>query len=985
MRCSPRATPGCPSGPTASPCGSSSTPRPDSRSSGPRSPCSTPRHCAGTPRRSRRGPPRMAWSSCRTARPRWRPRSGSCSSRLARPGSRSRRRARCAPPAPSASRASCSRTRSSRRPRSRSSRPSSPTPTSRSSRGSTRSRPSRRWNAGSRHPGPRCPDRSTCSSSSGRRADAPAPAPSTRPRRSRGASPTSPALRLAGVAGYEGSLGHDRSATAMVAVRDYLSDLLELHEAVRRIAPDDELIVSAGGSAYLDVVADVFDFEIEAEAEGARTRWVLRSGASLLHDDGFYHGISPLDGDRATAGTAALAPAMRGYARVVSHPEPRLALLDGGKRDFPYDEGLPVPFGVATALGGDETPLAGASVTALNDQHAFLRSDAPLPVVDRRRRVARALAPVHRLRQAALAPRRRARRQHARRRPRAHVLLRHGHRMTLLHPRRGRRRRRRLRRHGAGRRRTSTSWSRASASPASSLAERTPVDAAATVIEGRGRLLMPGFVDAHAHADGLVFDPDVQLALLRQGVTTVIGGQDGVSYAPGDGAYASEYFAAINGPHPSYRGGGIGALLAGYDGTTPAERRHARARGHGAPRGVRRGPRMPRRRRSSPRCARSWPTGSPRAPSASRPGSTTCRACSPRPRSSPPWPSRSRRRARVYVSHMRGGYEANSAAGIDEVAAIARHSGVAVHVSHFHAEPPIVHDLMGGLAASGVDATFDAYPYTRGCSILAMPILPASLTVRPTAEVLAVLADPDERARAAARLVPDHRRLPEPRARLARDAHARARRRTRVRVDARPHPRRGRAAGGLRPGHVRARRARRLAARGERGDGGAQRALPRRARVDPRASARARRLRRHLRRRASASRGRAARSRATCARSSSSSGVLSLAGCRGPRLHARRRPVRARPARAHPHRAGSPTSCSSTPTPCATARRTTSRSPSRRASTTCSSPACPCWRAARSRARRPAAASVARPCAATAVRDRDRHRDHRGGLTCRRA
>jgi N-acyl-D-amino-acid deacylase len=52
-------------------------------------------------------------------------------------------------------------------------------------------------------------------------------------------------------------------------------------------------------------------------------------------------------------------------------------------------------------------------------------------------------------------------------------------------------------------------------------------------------------------------------------VTTVIGGQDGVSYAPGDGAYASEYFAAINGPHPSYRGGGIGALLA----ATTARRR----------------------------------------------------------------------------------------------------------------------------------------------------------------------------------------------------------------------------------------------------------------------------------------------------------------------------------------------------------------------------------------------------------------------------
>jgi N-acyl-D-amino-acid deacylase len=96
---------------------------------------------------------------------------------------------------------------------------------------------------------------------------------------------------------------------------------------------------------------------------------------------------------------------------------------------------------------------------------------------------------------------------------------------------------------------------------------------------------------------------------------------------------------------------------------------------------------------------------------------------------------------------MRGGYEANSAAGIAEIAAIAQHSGVAVHVSHFHAEPPIVHDLMRGLAASGVDATFDAYPYTRGCSLLAMPMLPADLTVRPAHEVLAVLADAAERER----------------------------------------------------------------------------------------------------------------------------------------------------------------------------------------------------------------------------------------------
>src|SRR5699024_325067 len=64
--------------------------------------------------------------------------------------------------------------------------------------------------------------------------------------------------------------------------------------------------------------------------------------------------------------------------------------------------------------------------------------------------------------------------------------------------------------------------------------------------ECSGRLVMPGFIDAHSHADGLLADDAVQRSLLKQGVTSVIAGQDGVSYAPGDGAYANEYFAAIN-------------------------------------------------------------------------------------------------------------------------------------------------------------------------------------------------------------------------------------------------------------------------------------------------------------------------------------------------------------------------------------------------------------------------------------------------------
>src|SRR5262249_49574130 len=56
---------------------------------------------------------------------------------------------------------------------------------------------------------------------------------------------------------------------------------------------------------------------------------------------------------------------------------------------------------------------------------------------------------------------------------------------------------------------------------------------AAATIDATGRYLLPGFVDTHCHAESAVFDPTVQQALLRQGVTTVLLGQDGLSYAPG--------------------------------------------------------------------------------------------------------------------------------------------------------------------------------------------------------------------------------------------------------------------------------------------------------------------------------------------------------------------------------------------------------------------------------------------------------------------
>ena len=80
----------------------------------------------------------------------------------------------------------------------------------------------------------------------------------------------------------------------------------------------------------------------------------------------------------------------------------------------------------------------------------------------------------------------------------------------------------------------------------------------------------------------------------------------------------------------------------------------------------------------------------------------------------------------IYVSHMRGGYEDNSAAGLAEVVDICRAAGVRGHVSHFHARSELVCTLMDA-AVGRADLTFDSYPYSRGSSVLSMLLLPPDL------------------------------------------------------------------------------------------------------------------------------------------------------------------------------------------------------------------------------------------------------------------
>lgn len=58
------------------------------------------------------------------------------------------------------------------------------------------------------------------------------------------------------------------------------------------------------------------------------------------------------------------------------------------------------------------------------------------------------------------------------------------------------------------------------------------VDAAARVVDAAGRYAAPGFIDIHRHSDAFVFRPDFGEVQIRQGVTTTVNGNCGLSIAP---------------------------------------------------------------------------------------------------------------------------------------------------------------------------------------------------------------------------------------------------------------------------------------------------------------------------------------------------------------------------------------------------------------------------------------------------------------------
>ncbi|MEU5666568.1 amino acid deaminase [Streptomyces longwoodensis] len=184
-----------------------------------------------------------------------------------------------------------------------------------------------------------------------------------------------PTLRLVGVAGYEGEVPRATPERVHAWLRRLVGLAVDF-DAAGRFAGLDEIVVSAGGSAWFDAVADVF---ASVPGLSAPVLKLLRSGAYVSHDDGHYRRLTPFN---RVPEEGALEPAFRLWAQVVSRPSPEQAFLNAGKRDAAYDLDLPVA--QVVRRDGTERPATGVEVTALSDQHTWLRTgpEADLEVGD---------------------------------------------------------------------------------------------------------------------------------------------------------------------------------------------------------------------------------------------------------------------------------------------------------------------------------------------------------------------------------------------------------------------------------------------------------------------------------------------------------------------------------------------------------------------------------------------------------------------------
>jgi N-acyl-D-amino-acid deacylase len=269
---------------------------------------------------------------------------------------------------------------------------------------------------------------------------------------------------------------------------------------------------------------------------------------------------------------------------------------------------------------------------------------------------------------------------------------------------------------------------------------------ARATLDANGKVVCPGFIDAHVHGDlALLVDPYHEPAV-RQGVTTYVLGQDGVAFAPGSATtqqYMRRYTAGFNGnfPTPGKEWNSVAEYLALFDrhcainvctlipnGNVRMEamglesRRPTADELNAMKRLVREG---------MEQGAVGISSGLDYVPSIYADEDELTALCE----EIAPFGG-------IYVTHMRGYNMQKAPPALAEVFNIGRRAGCGVHVSHFNCVAEQTIPLLDAARAAGIDVTFDLYCYLYGSTLVVMLTMPTEILEGGIDATLARLHDP---------------------------------------------------------------------------------------------------------------------------------------------------------------------------------------------------------------------------------------------------